>query len=79
MEDGAEDAEALGVAYRSEVNLVGLLDLVDEVRVDDDAVGVADDQERRVLQRLAVLEELLVGRVEVGSRALVLSVDGRDE
>ena len=62
-----------------EGNLVGLLDLVDEVRVDDNAVGVADDEQRRVLQRLAILEELLVGRVEVGVEALVLPVDGRDE
>ena len=43
-----------------------------EVGVDHDAVHVADDQQRRVLQGLAVLEELLVGRVEVLVLALVL-------
>ncbi|MEJ7697875.1 MAG: hypothetical protein WKF78_14980 [Candidatus Limnocylindrales bacterium] len=37
-----------------------------------DALDVADDQERRVLEVLAVVEELLVGGLEVGPLALVL-------
>ena len=35
---------------------------VGEVGMDLEAVEVADDQERRVLEVLAVLEQLLIGR-----------------
>ncbi len=48
---------------------------VGEVGVDDDAVHVADDQQGRVLQRLAVLEELVVGRPEVLALPLVLPAE----
>jgi hypothetical protein len=34
--------------------------------VDDDHVDVGDDEQGRVLEALAVLEQLLVGLVEVG-------------
>jgi hypothetical protein len=40
--------------------------------VDLEAVQVADDQQRRVLQRLAVLQKLLVGRLQILAFALVL-------
>jgi hypothetical protein len=40
--------------------------------VDLDALDVADDQERRVLEVLAAVEQLLVGGLEVGVLALVL-------
>jgi hypothetical protein len=48
---------------------------VDEVGVDNDRVDVADDQQRRVVERLAVLEQLLVGLVQVGVLALVLPAE----
>jgi len=37
-----------------------------------DALDVADDQERRVLAVLAVVEQLLVGGLKIGPLALVL-------
>ncbi len=48
------------------------LDRVREVRVDDDLVDIGDDQQGWVEQGLAVLEELLVGSIQVGMLALVL-------
>lgn len=53
-------------------------DLVDdwsragEVGADDDPLDVADDQQRRVLEVLAVVEQLAVGGVQVGATSLVL-------
>ena len=46
-----------------------------EVGVDLDAVHVADDERGRVLQILAVVEQLAVRRREVGVRALVLPAE----
>jgi len=40
--------------------------------MDDDLLDVGDDKQRRVLERLAVLEQLLIGLVEIGVRAFVL-------
>jgi hypothetical protein len=44
--------------------------------VDLDPVDSADDQQRRILKGLPVLEQLLVGRVEVGVLALVFPGEG---
>ena len=46
-----------------------------EVRVDLEAVHIADDHQRRVLQGLAVELKLLVGRLEVLVLALVLPAE----
>ena len=52
-----------------------VVDGVGEVGVDQQAAEVADDEQGRILQRLTVLEQLLVGRVQVGAGLLVL--DGK--
>ena len=57
----AQDRQLLRQQQIIQAQLVDPLDGVSEVRVDDDALKIADDQQRRVEQRLAVLEELLVG------------------
>ena len=71
-EDGAQQRQARRVEQVVQPDLDHLLDGVGEVGVDLEAVHVAHDQERRVLQDFAVLEELLVGGVEVLVLALVL-------
>ena len=48
------------------------LDGVGKVGVDDDALEIGDDQQRRVQQRLAVLEKLAVRLVQISVLALVL-------
>ena len=53
-------------------DLIDLLDRVGEVGVDEDALHVGYHQERRIVERLAVLEQLLIGFVEVSLFALVL-------
>jgi hypothetical protein len=44
---------------------------VGEVGVDDDAIDVAHDEQRRILQRLTILQQLLIGFIEVGVFALI--------
>ncbi len=51
--------------------LVRFLDGAVEVGADDEALEVANDEQRRVEQAFAVAEELFVGGVEVGAFALV--------
>ncbi|HUE69685.1 MAG TPA: hypothetical protein VMP01_02255 [Pirellulaceae bacterium] len=43
--------------------------------MDLEAIEVADDQERRVIQPLAVLEELLVGRLQIPVLSLILPAE----
>ena len=71
-EDRADDLEVPGVAELLEADLVDLLPGGGEVGVDHQAVHVAGDEERRVLEVGAVLVELEVGGVEVLVLALVL-------
>ncbi len=52
-----------------------LLDRAGEVGVDFEAVEVADDQQRRVFEVFAVLEELLVGGGEVFVLAFVFPAE----
>ena len=75
--DGAEDAEGLlgAVAELVEVEGVDLLGRVGEVGVDLEALQVADNQEGRVFQGLAILEQLLVGGGEVLVLALILPAE----
>ena len=64
-EGGEQRVAVRGVAQVVERDGVGLLDGVGPVGADDDAVHVGHDQERRVLERDGVVEELTVGGVEV--------------
>ena len=61
-----------GISRSSSVSSTDAFDGVGEVRVDDDALEIGDDQQRRVQQRLAVLQELAIGLVQVGVLSLVL-------
>ena len=71
LEQRAEKAQILRAINLVVGELVGLLDRAVEVGADDVAVEIADDQQRRIEQRFAVAEQLLVGFVEVLLLALV--------
>jgi hypothetical protein len=72
--DGAEDPQRLRRVGRQVVEreAVGVRDGAREVRMDLEARQVADDEERRVLERLAVVVQLAVGCGQVLTLALVL-------
>ena len=71
----AEDVEVGRLGEAGEVEGVDLLGRAGEVGVDLEAVHVADDQQRRVFQVLAVQEQLLVGGGQVLVLALVLPAE----
>ena len=48
---------------------------VGEIGVDDDAIHVAHDEQRRVLQVGSILQQLIVGFVEIGVLAFVLPAE----
>ena len=78
--DGAEHPQRFGRALVAggevvEGDAVDLGAGAGEVGVDLDAVHVADDERGRVLEVLAVVEQLAVGGGEVGVRALVLPAE----
>lgn len=58
-----------------DAELVAYAGRVGEVGVDDEALGVADDQQRRVLQRRGVLLELGIGGGEIGMGLLVFPAE----
>jgi len=72
--DRAQDAQRLprSGGEIGQAEGVDLLDGAREVGVHLEAIQVADHQEGRVLQRLAVVQQLLVGRRQVLALALVL-------
>ena len=70
-EDGVQLRTAGGSEQFGQGQGDGLVGCVDELRMDDDLVEIADDEEGRVLQVFAVVEDLAVGGVEVGVFALV--------
>ncbi|CAA9574814.1 MAG: hypothetical protein AVDCRST_MAG19-3203 [uncultured Thermomicrobiales bacterium] len=74
--DGAQDPEVARVAEAGEVEAVGVGGGAGEVGADLEAVEVADDQQRRVLEGVAVELELAVGGGEVGVVPLVLPGEG---
>lgn len=74
-EEAAEDVEVFGLREAGEVEGVDLFGGAGEVGVDFEAVKIADDQERRVVERFAVLEELVVGRLEVGPLLFVFPAE----
>ena len=71
-----EDGPQLGQALWGEQIIQGqrrhLLDGVSEVGVNDDALDVGNDEQRRVLERFPVEQELVIGFVQVLVFALVL-------
>jgi len=71
VEQVADDFQRPGLAEGFERNLMDLLGGGREIGVNDDPVEVAGDKRGRVLQRLAVLEELCVGGVKVLVAAFV--------
>ena len=75
FEHGAEHAQVFRAVNLGVGELVGLLDRAVEVGADDVAVEIADDQQGRIEQRLAVAEQLLVGFVEVLLLALVFPAE----
>jgi hypothetical protein len=71
MEEGAEDFEiARSVEFGGGEAINGLR-RSGEIRVDLDEIGVADDKERRILQRGPVAQELVVGFCEIRMATLV--------
>ena len=77
LHDGPEQAERLRRGAHEIIQREGVDDLLGagEVRVDLKAVEIADHEQRRVLQRLSVLQKLLVGGLKVLVLALVLPAE----
>lgn len=74
-EDGAEDFEAARLAEAVERDFVDDRNGVGEIGVDDDSVQVADDEEERVGERVAVEEELIICVVQILMLALVFPAE----
>ena len=74
-EDGVQDLVRAWRAQVLQAHFVHPVRRVGEVGVDHDAVHVADDEQRRVLERLAIGQELAVGGVEVLVLPLVLPAE----
>jgi len=74
-EDGAEDFEAARLAEAVERDFVDDGNGVGEIGVDDDSVQVADDEEERVGERVAVKEELVIGVVQILVLTLVFPAE----
>ena len=62
-------------ARSSSAKVVLRLNRVGPVGVDAEALGVGDDQQRRVFQRHRIELQLLIGEVEVGAVLLVLPAE----
>ena len=71
----AEDVEIGRIGQPGQVEAVDLLGRAGEVGVDLEAVHVADDQQRRVIQVLAVEQQLGVGVLQVLVLALVFPAE----
>lgn len=76
IEEGSQQLQGAWVGQVGDIQLVGALGRVGEVRVDHQAVGVAHGQQGRVLQILAVTEQLFVGGTQVLALAFVF--DGEE-
>jgi hypothetical protein len=74
-EDVAQQFARLGVRKVLKREVVPLLNRVGPVGVDAEALGVGDDQDRRVFQRHRVELQLPIGEVEVGAVLLVLPAE----
>ena len=71
----AQDRQLVRIGEVGQLDLVVLLDGVGEIGMDDDLIGVRDDQQRRVLERLAVLEQLVVSLLQIFMLAFVLPTE----
>ena len=67
----AEKIQLVGDQQVIQRQLEDPLDRIGEIGVDDDALQVGDDQQRWVQQRLAVLQKLAIGLVQIGVLSLV--------
>ena len=74
-EDGAEDFEAARLAETVERDFVRDGDGLGEIGVDDDAVQVADDEDGRTGEGVAVEEELIVSVVQILVLAFVFPAE----
>ena len=74
-EDVAQQLARAGVRDVVEREVVLLLNRVGPVGVDAEALGVGDDQQRRIFQRDRIELELLIGAVEVGAVLLVFPAE----
>jgi hypothetical protein len=74
-EDSAELVEVFGLGQLGERELVDLFGGARDVGVNLEAVEVANDEQRRVFEVFAVLEELLVGSGEVFLLAFVFPAE----
>jgi hypothetical protein len=75
VEDCPHDFDVAGVAQAFKRDLVSGGDGAGEVGADDDAVKVAEHEQRRVGQRVAVEQALVEGRVEILVFAFVLPAE----
>ena len=72
VEEGAlQPLARVAVDQIFERKIMNLLNRVGPVGVDPDAVHVADDQQGRIFQGDAVLQQLVVGFFQIFSRALI--------
>ena len=71
FKQGAEQAQIFRAVNLVVGELVGLLDCAVEIGADDVAVKIANHEQRRIEQRFAVTEQLLVRLVEILFLALV--------
>ena len=74
-ECAAEEVEIFWFREFGQAEFMDLLDRAREVRVDFEAVEIADDQQGWVLEVFAVLEELLVGGCEVFMFAFIFPAE----
>ena len=74
-EDGAEDFKAARLAEAFKWDVVDDRNGVGEIGVDYDSVQVADDEEERVGERVAVQEKLVIGVVQILVLALVFPAE----
>ena len=72
---GTENPQVLGAVNLVVGELVDFLNGAVEVGLDDVAVEIADDEQGRIEERLAVAEKLLVGFIQVLFLALVLPAE----
>ncbi len=75
VKDTTEDFQVASRGQLGERNLVGLGDRGREIGMDDQPIHVTHNQQRRVLQCLAVQEKLVIGGVQVLVLAFVLPAE----
>ena len=74
-EHPSENLPLLGVDQLLDADFARLVRVAGEGGVDDDALAVADDEQRRVVELQRVVGELLEGGIEVAAGLLVLPAE----